>query len=60
MVNLLFTWNSVRAPRQPMPEVLRNRLTAELAPEVQELSALLGRDLSAWTQIKDQSRSIAA
>jgi hypothetical protein len=60
MVNFLFTWNSVRAPRQPMPEELRDRLMAELAPEVQELSALLGRDLSAWTQIKDQSRSIAA
>jgi hypothetical protein len=63
MVNVLYAWNSVRAPRQPMPEDLRNRLTAELAPEVQELSALLGHDLSAWSEggsNRDRSHSIAA
>jgi hypothetical protein len=60
VVNALNTWNSVRAPRQPMPVDLRNRLTAEFAPQVKELSNLLGRDLSAWTRIKDQPSFTAA
>ena len=29
---------------------LKNRLTAELAPEVEELAALLGKDLSQWSE----------
>ena len=60
VVNALNTWNSVRAPRQPMPVDLRNRLTAEFAPQVKELSNLLGRDLSAWTRIKNPSSFTAA
>jgi len=48
-VNSLWTWNSIRAPRPPMPVEVRKRLTAQLAPEVEELSALLGRDLSQWS-----------
>ena len=55
VVSALNNWNSVRAPRQPMPADLRNRLTAEFTPQVNELSDLLGRDLSDWTRIKDQS-----
>lgn len=63
LVNTICAWNSVRAPRQPMPQELRDRLTAELAPQVKELSALLGRDLSAWFEgasKQDRSHSIAA
>jgi len=55
VVSALNNWNSVRAPRQPMPADLRNRLTAEFTPQVNELSDLLGRDLSDWTRIKDRS-----
>jgi hypothetical protein len=60
VVNVLNGWNSVRAPRQPMPVELRNRLTAEFAPQVNELSNLLGRDLSNWTRIKDRSSFTAS
>jgi len=60
VVNALNAWNSVRAPRQPMPARLRNQLTAEFAPQVKELSNLLGRDLSAWTRIKNPSSFTAA
>jgi hypothetical protein len=42
--------NSRTAPRRPMDSELRRQLKAEFAPEVQRLGALLGRDLSAWSQ----------
>lgn len=60
VVSSLNAWNKVRAPRQPLPMELRMRLTAELAPEVHELSNMLGRDLSSWTRIKAPSSSTAA
>lgn len=37
------------APREPMPRELRRRLTAEYEGEVAALAALLGRDLSRWS-----------
>jgi hypothetical protein len=51
LVGTLWMWNSIRAPRPPMPFDVRKRLTAQLTPEVEELSALLGRDLSQWSVI---------
>jgi Sulfotransferase domain len=36
-------------PREPMPAQLRQRLNAEFASEVQQLSELLGRDLTSWS-----------
>ena len=50
VVGWLWRWNSVRKPRPPMPIELRRRLTAELASEVRELSVLLDRDLSIWSE----------
>lgn len=47
--NRLFAANSVRASRRPMDPALRAALTQELAPEVERLSALVGRDLRAWS-----------
>ncbi len=47
-------WNLTRAPRPPMPLELRKRLTDELAPQVKELSALLGRDLSSWSECRSR------
>ena len=41
--------NSSAVRRQEMDPELRSRLTAELAPEVERLAGLIGRDLSAWT-----------
>ena len=35
--------------RQPMDAQLRRELTAEFAPQVEELGKLIGRDLSAWS-----------
>ena len=44
--------NSRQAKRSPMDADLRRRLTAEFEPQVAELSALVGRDLSAWSRIE--------
>jgi hypothetical protein len=57
LVGTLWTWNSIRTPRPPLPVDVRKRLAAELAPEVEELSALLGRDLSHWSVIPSSSVS---
>jgi hypothetical protein len=40
--------NSRVAPRPPMPVELRRRLQAEFRPDVTQLSAMLGRDLTHW------------
>ena len=45
----LVSANSTAATRQKMDPELRARLTAEFAPQVAELGALVGRDLSAWS-----------
>ena len=41
--------NSAPAPRDKIDPELRQRLTAEMAPEVERLATLIGRDLRAWT-----------
>jgi len=41
-------WNTRVTPRAPMDPELRERLRRELAPQVEELAALIDRDLSAW------------
>jgi len=41
--------NTRFVPRPPMSDALRARLTEELAPEVERLGRLLGRDLSDWS-----------
>jgi hypothetical protein len=43
-------FNARAQARQAMDPELRARLTAELAPEVERLSALVGRDLTAWSK----------
>ena len=35
-------------PRSPMKPELRKKLQAEFVPEVEQLSELLGRDLTHW------------
>lgn len=42
--------NSAAAARDPMGSELREQLTAEMAPEVEALGGLIGRDLSAWSR----------
>lgn len=42
--------NSVSATRQALAPDLRRQLDQEFAPEVERLSALLGRDLTGWSQ----------
>jgi len=44
----LHTLNTRRQARPPMDPELRGRLTAELAPDIRRLEALLDRDLGAW------------
>jgi hypothetical protein len=41
-------FNTKYEPRLPLDPTLRQRLQAELLPEVEELSQLLGRDLTHW------------
>jgi len=42
--------NSTQAARATMDPELRKQLTGEFAPQVSELGALIGRDLSAWSR----------
>jgi hypothetical protein len=42
--------NSQPEARAPMDPELRRQLTRELAPQVEELGQLIGRDLSAWSR----------
>ena len=46
----LVTANSRKALRAEMDPDLRRSLTEEFAPQVAELGALIGRDLSAWSR----------
>ena len=47
--NRLVTANSVQSARAPMDPTLRAQLTREFEPEVNRLSEVTGRDLSAWS-----------
>lgn len=42
------TANAVTREREPLDPALRNRLAAELRPDVDRLAELIGRDLSHW------------
>ncbi|MGA8028860.1 MAG: sulfotransferase [Bryobacteraceae bacterium] len=46
--SVLVPLNTLYERRQPMDPNLRGRLLKEFEPEVEELSTLLGRDLSSW------------
>jgi hypothetical protein len=50
MVNGLLHLNSKLEPRILLPQELRRQLEAELLPEVEQLSKMLGRDLTHWCQ----------
>lgn len=52
--------NSAASRRDAMDPDLRRRLTAEMAPEVERLGRLIGRDLSAWTAGSAAPRPAAA
>jgi hypothetical protein len=47
----LVSANSRAARRADMDPALRRRLTEEFAPQVADLGALIGRDLSAWSTL---------
>lgn len=42
--------NAGKKPRTPIAPALREELRIEFAPEVEALGALIGRDLSSWSQ----------
>jgi hypothetical protein len=48
---LLHRLNTQAAPPPPLSPELRARLTATLAPDIERVGALLGRDLSHWTRL---------
>lgn len=50
----LLSVNSRSEERPPLSQELRQRLTAELAPEVLRLSELIGRDLGQWLPMEEQ------
>jgi hypothetical protein len=47
----LLSSNLVVRPRPPMKPELRRRLQKEFEPKVEQLSTLLGRDLSGWCRV---------
>jgi hypothetical protein len=56
----LVSSNLREAPRAPMGPELRKRLQKEFEPQVEELSRLLGRDLSGWSRSDDAGQQAAA
>jgi hypothetical protein len=46
----LRSFNAQPSKRQPMLPATRQQLQADLLPEVEALSALLGRDLTHWVK----------
>jgi hypothetical protein len=50
MRQTLLKSNVLVRPRPPMDPELRERLRKEFAPKIEQLSKLLGRDLSAWSE----------
>jgi hypothetical protein len=44
------SFNTQYVSRQPMADDLRRQLIKQFTPEIETLSALIGRDLSHWTQ----------
>lgn len=53
---VLMRANAVERPREPLPDRLSERLLDELAPDVEHLGRLLGRDLSAWVATPRSAR----
>ena len=49
LASTLKDWNLRSMPRPPLQPAVRDRLEAEFAPEVERLGALIGRDLSHWS-----------
>lgn len=49
---ILYKLNTPKKPLAPMDPRLRRKLQAELAPDVERLSSILGRDLTHWTREK--------
>ena len=50
----LLNMNSQAKPRAPMDPALRRRLLDEQAPEIERLGRLIGRDLSAWRERRQE------
>ena len=48
--------NTVHVERQSMPQALREQLRLEVRPQIEDLSELLGRDLSGWLTPVDTGR----
>lgn len=48
VVNVLLSLNTKHEPRPLLPQKLRGQLEAEFLPEVEQLSEMLGRDLTHW------------
>ena len=46
----LLAWNRIEAPPEPLPVELQAQICDVLAPEVERLGQLLGRDLGHWLQ----------
>jgi len=47
----LRAWNVESAKRETLDPALRDKLMADFEPEIERLSALLGRDLSHWCRV---------
>ncbi len=58
---MLKRWNTVYEPRAPLDPAFVERLRNDLKPEVERLSALLGRDLTHWCEesVPERRRAVA-
>lgn len=53
--NWLHQKNTVRRPRQPLSAEMRQELTQAFAADIQQLEAIIGRDLAHWRGIEPQA-----
>ena len=49
----LLRWNRIPLPKRPIPIAIQADIRARLKPEIDRLSALLGRDLSHWLEVRE-------
>ena len=56
----LLRWNRVRRPPEPVPLDVQRQIEDHYQGEIEQLSGLLGRDLSHWLRPGSDSRALAA
>ena len=49
----ILRWNRISLPKRPIPVAVQQNIRDQLKPEIDQLSKLIGRDLSHWLEVRD-------